>query len=567
MDKSHPYIQTENLNQIIDNFIENEKFQENLDNLIINALSNKKIIPLSRQKIAEKIVSSDYIRLFEQDLLENILQSLEIENVDRTELIIKNKNFPIKKAKENLDINSNLDSIKIFNFLVDEFLTCNDLIKLENYLGDLSNFESVIITRNEKIDQILNKISDFLREKQKETDELFLIPNLINFVNKLLKNSPSKVLLDSFTIFLSYFQFLVDKFYKGTFDITKFYKISLNLECLNNLMLKFYSEDIVVRKLDEAKVKYSIIKFVKVIMKNYQPENPIYIDNTKSLSQQEFGISTNYILLLLFNLDKDFCALKIFFRNSQMRKFIIENYEQLENLPFIDIITTYESFKTKNCFLWKHPQILEQIFPKNKINKKHLIYSWISIKLHLLGLTIRHKSLKNLFYKTFKEEDFNCYIHFTFVLEFVIELLFKNMDCSAKEFFGDDFDFEHSQKENMFFLIKEILCDFLLYCNDHNCLLKKQSHIISLYNNFDYKENRMFIHLLDDLFMAIRENFNYLYIRNKEIEETMKKEEEKEIKNNSQIIENSDEMIDLMNNDGNVSFDNDNENENENSKK
>jgi len=561
MDKTHPYLQTENLNQIIDSFIENEKFQVNLENLIINSLSNKKIVPLSRAKIAEKIVSSDYIRLFEQDLLESILQSLDIDKVDRTELIIKNKNFQNKKAKENSNINSNLDSIKIFNILVDEFLSSNDIIKVENFLGDLSNFESYIIIRSEKIEMILNKIHEFLKEKQKENDEMYLIPNLINFLNKLIKNCSSKVLLDSFAVYLNYFQFLVDKFYKGTFDITKFYKISLNLECLNNLILKFYNDEIIIRKMDEMKVKLTIIKFIQVILKNYQPENPIYIDSSKPLANQEFGISTNYILLLLFNLDKDFCCLKIFFRSSLMRKYIIENFELIENLPFIDILTTYESLKTRNCFIWKHPQILEQIFPKNKINKKHLIYTWICIKLHFLGLTVRYKALKTLFYKTFKEEDFNCFIHFTFILEFVVELLFKNTESSAKEFFGDDFDFDNNQKENMFFLIKEILCDFLLYCNNHNCLLQKQRHILSLYNNFEYKENAMFVHLLDDLFLALRENYNYRFMKMKEIEDNIKNQEEKDDLHSSKIMDKSDVVLDLPNNDGNISFEYENSNE------
>lgn len=558
MDKNHPYLETDNLNQIIDSFIENDKFQTNLENLIINALSNKKIITLSRSKIAEKIVSSDYIRLFEQDLLENILQSLDIEKIDRNELIIKNRNFPNKKPKENHEISASLDSLKIFNILVEEFLTCDDIIKLENYLGDLSNFESKIIIQCEKIDLILSKVSEFIISKQKIDDEIYLIPNLINFINKLQKNCATKVLIDSLTIFLSYFFNLVEKFYKGSFDITKFYKISLNLECLNNLMMKFYSDEIIVRKVDEAKTKSIVTKLFQILLFNYHLENPIYVESNKnSTSAQEFGISTNYILLLLFNLDKDMCSLKIFFRNSEMRKFIIENFEILENLPFINIISTYESFKIKNCFIWKHPLILEQIFPKKKITKKHIIYSWISIKLNFLGFTIRYKSLKNLFYKTFKEDEFNCFIHFTFILEFVIEMLFLNMESSAKEFFGDDFEFEAYQKENFFFLIKEILCDFLLYCNDKNCLHKKQTHIVELYNNQEYKENKMFINLLDDLFLALRENFNYAYIRNKEIEDTLRENYENENENENENINNSEDANQNMNfdNDGNISFD------------
>jgi len=318
--------------------------------------------------------------------------------------------------------------------------------------------------------------------------------------------------------------------------------------------------------MDELKVKSCVEKFIKVLLMNYQPENLVYFESSKNAQSQEFGISTNYILLLLFNLDKDFCALKVFFRNAQMRKYILECFESLENIPFIDIINTYENFKTKSCFIWKHPQILEQIFPKNKINKKHLIYSWISIKLHFLGLTVRHKSLKALFYKTFKEEDFNCFVHFTFLIEFIIELLFQNLDSSAKEFFGDDFEFEANQKENMFFLVKEILCDFLLYCDNQNCLVKKQSHIISFYNNFDYKENKMFVHLLDDLFLALRENYLYLFIRNKEVEDTLKKDHENEdeeeeedmvenLNNNlSQILDNSHEILNIPINEGNVRY-------------
>jgi hypothetical protein len=533
MDNNHSYIQTENINQIIDSFVNSDKFQENLDQLIINSLSNKKIINLPRAKIAEKIVSSDYIRLFEQDLLENLLSSLEIDKIDKSELIINNKN-PQKRHKENFDVNSNLDSIKIFNILIDEFLSCHDLIKLENYFGDLSNFESLIITRHEKIDNILIKLEGFLKEKQKNEEEAFLIPNVLSFINKILKTLNTKNIIDITYIFITYFSFLVEKFFKGIFDISRFYKISLNLECFNNLILGFYNEEIIIRKIDESKINYIIRKLLDILLKNYQPENPIYLEAPKKNAVNEFGISTNYIILLLFNLDKDLSALKVAFRISSIRKHILDNFESIENLPFIDVITTYESFKTKNCFLWKHPAILEQIFPKTKITKKHLIYSWVCIKLHFLGLTIRYKSLKNLFYKTFKEDEFNCFIHFTFLLEFNIELLYESTESSAKEFFGDDFEFESQQKENMFYLIKEILCDFLLYCTDAKCLVKKQSHIITMYNNTEYRENKMFLHLLDDMFLAIRENNNYLYIKNKDVDQILREE----IMKNDNDIEN-----------------------------
>ena len=316
MDQNQPYMNTGYINQVIDNFLENEKFQNNLENLIINSLSNKKIISLSRTQIADKIVSSDFIRLFEQDLLENMLQTLEINKIDKNELIIKNKNLQIKK-KEIIDLNSNLDSLKIFNILVEEFLTCDDPIKLENYIGDLSNFESTIITTHEKIENILNKISDFLRDKIKSEDN-YLVPNLLNFINKLLKTCQTKVLIDTLQMFLIYFNNLVEKFFKGNFDITKFYKISLNLECMNNLIMKIPNDDIILRKMDESKIKIIVIKLIQIFLKNYGSSNPVFIDNNKS-QVQEFGISTNYILLLLFNLDKDMCAFKILLRNSADR--------------------------------------------------------------------------------------------------------------------------------------------------------------------------------------------------------------------------------------------------------
>ena len=65
--------------------------------------------------------------------------------------------------------------------------------------------------------------------------------------------------------------------------------------------------------MDEGKIKQSITKFIQVILKNYQQENPAYIGNSNNLADKEFGISNNYIMLLLFDLDKDLCALKIFF--------------------------------------------------------------------------------------------------------------------------------------------------------------------------------------------------------------------------------------------------------------
>ena len=92
-----------------------------------------------------------------------------------------------------------------------------------------------------------------------------------------------------------------------------------------------------------------------------------------------------------------------------------------------------------------------------EFNKKFLLYCWISIKLNFLGLILRYKSLRSKFYETIKEVDssLNCFLHFRNVLALTVDLVLESNK-----------DFEDYQRDNLFYLTKEILCDFILYCDD-----------------------------------------------------------------------------------------------------
>ena len=93
--------------------------------------------------------------------------------------------------------------------------------------------------------------------------------------------------------------------------------------------MKFYENpDVHLRKIDEKLVKSIVDKIFEAIMKNYSPNNPVYIsdyspdDDDSKESSSEFGLSTNYILLLFFILDRHFSVFKVLFRISTLRKYI-----------------------------------------------------------------------------------------------------------------------------------------------------------------------------------------------------------------------------------------------------
>ena len=521
-------VSEEKVDELIMNYLNTQKFQTSLNSLIISTLSHKNNMNLSRQNIADKIISHQYIKDVENEILQNLFNTFEIENYNTNELInLKYRNL-LNKEKENTigslisinatsplnsvnsTMNNNISSPKLLNILIDEFLGLefnkDNNLKIESYIGDLSNFDSEILMNSEKIDEVYKKIKIFL-EKNYEKD-IFLIPNLINFLNKITKNSNTKILCESLSLFLDYFSFIVGKFYESSFDITKFYKLSFNVECLNKMVMKLYdNSNIFLRKIDENVLKHIIDKIFETIMKNYSPNNPVYISDANDANSDnesgvnsEFGLSTNYILLLFFLLDNNFSIFKILFRLSSLRKYILPKFEDsifIKTLPFLDMISCIASLNKKFCFLWYHSSVLEKIFSNQKVNKKFLLYCWISIKLNFLGLILRYKNLRNTFYKTIIEVDpnLNCFLHFRNVLALTVDLM---VDSNQ--------DFDEYQGDNLFYLAKEILCDFILYCESKDCCIKKFELVKEIDEKQGLKKDKMIKYLLEDLRLALKEN-------------------------------------------------------------
>ena len=268
--------------------------------------------------------------------MQNLFEAFDIENYDTNELInlkyksivgsnqntlnnqsLLNTNSPLNSV--NSTMNNNITNMKLLSVLLDDFKSCpfkpDNYLKIESYIGDLSNFDVELLLNCGKIDEILEKVNQFIRLGCSK--DLFLNSNLINFFNKLSMGSNTVVLCKSINIFLDYFSGIVGKFYESSFDITKFYKLSYNVECLNKLVMKFYENpDVHLRKIDEKLVKSIVDKLFETIMKNYSPNNPVYIsdytpeDDDGTAGSNEFGLSTNYILLLFFYLIGTFLYLK-----------------------------------------------------------------------------------------------------------------------------------------------------------------------------------------------------------------------------------------------------------------
>ena len=289
-------ISEDKVDELIMNYLSTNKFQTSLNSLIISTLSQKNNMNLTRQNIADKILSHQYIKDVENEILQNLFNTFEIENYNTEELInLKYKNL-LNREKDNIGnnisinsnsplnsvnstMNNNITSVRLLNILVDEFLSCefskDNNIKIESYIGDLSNFDSETLINCDRIEDVFKKINTFLSKSYAK--DMFLIPNLINFVNKITKNTNTKILCEAITIFLDYFNNIVGKFYLSQFDITKFYKLSFNVECLNKMITKFYDNDVFLRKIDEKYLQHIIDKIFETIMKNYSPNNPVYI--------------------------------------------------------------------------------------------------------------------------------------------------------------------------------------------------------------------------------------------------------------------------------------------------
>ena len=163
--------------------------------------------------------------------------------------------------------------------------------------------------------------------------------------------------------------------------------------------------------------------------------------------------------------------------------------------------------------------MLEKLYASKKINKKFLLYCWISIKLNFLGLILRYKSLRNKFYETIKEVDssLNCFLHFRNVLALTVDLVLESNK-----------DFEDYQRDNLFYLTKEILCDFILYCEDKECCEKKYYLIKEINAKESLKKNKMIKYLIEDLKLALNENIYTHEIsknKNEEIKEGIEVDE------------------------------------------
>ena len=567
----------EKVDELILNYLTTNKFQSSLNSLIISTLSQKKNMSLDRDGLSNQIISHQYIKDVENEILQNLFEAFDIENYDTNELInlkyksivgsnpnnvnvqsILNSNSPLNSV--NSTMNNNITNVKLLSALIEDFNYCpfkpDNYLKIESYIGDLSNFDVELLLNCGKIDEILEKVNQFI--KLRCSKDLFLNSNLINFFNKLSMGSNTVVLCKSINIFLDYFSGIVGKFYESAFDITKFYKLSYNVECLNKLVMKFYeNSDVHLRKIDEKLVKGIVDKIFETIMKNYSPNNPVYIsdyspeDDGGKEGSNEFGLSTNYILLLFFILDRHFSVFKVLFRLSTLRKYILPKFEgnnMIKTLPFLDMVSCIASLNKKFCFLWYHSSVLEKLYSAKKINKKFLLYCWISIKLNFLGLILRYKSLRNKFYETIKEVDssLNCFLHFRNVLALTVDLVLESNK-----------DFDDYQRDNLFYLTKEILCDFILYCEDKDCCEKKYYLIKEINEKESLKKNKMIKYLIEDLKLALNENI-YTHgidkkIKNDEINEF---EEDEKIKNNNSI-NNSDIKNENNNSDNNINFIND----------
>ena len=547
----------EKVDELILNYLTTNKFQSSLNSLIISTLSQKKNMSLDRDGLANQIISHQYIKDVENEILQNLFEAFDIENYDTNELInlkyksivgsnqntlsnqsLLNANSPLNSV--NSTMNNNITNMKLLSVLLDDFKTCpfkpDNYLKIESYIGDLSNFDVELLLNCGKIDEILEKVNQFI--KLGCSKDLFLNSNLINFFNKLSLGSNTVVLCKSINIFLDYFSGIVGKFYESSFDITKFYKLSYNVECLNKLVMKFYENpDAHLRKIDEKLVKRIVDKLFETIMKNYSPNNPVYIsdyspeDDDGINGSNEFGLSTNYILLLFFLLDRHFSVFKVLFRVSTLRKFILPKFEgnnMIKTLPFLDMVSCIASLNKKFCFLWYHSSVLEKLYQGKKINKKFLLYCWISIKLNFLGLILRYKSLRSKFYETIKEVDssLNCFLHFRNVLALTVDLVLESNK-----------DFEDYQRDNLFYLTKEILCDFILYCDDKDCCEKKYYLIKEINAKESLKKNKMIKYLIEDLKLALNENI-YTYEINKTKNEEIKENIEQDDKAKINVSEN-----------------------------
>ena len=218
----------EKVDELILNYLTTNKFQSSLNSLIISTLSQKKNMSLDRDGLSNQIISHQYIKDVENEILQNLFEAFDIENYDTNELInlkyksiigsnqnnlnsqsLLNSNSPLNSV--NSTMNNNITNMKLLSALLEDFNSCpfktDNYLKIESYIGDLSNFDVELLLSCGKIDEILEKVNQFI--KLGCSKDLFLNSNLINFFNKLSMGSNTVVLCKSINIFLDYFSGIV----------------------------------------------------------------------------------------------------------------------------------------------------------------------------------------------------------------------------------------------------------------------------------------------------------------------------------------------------------------------
>ena len=117
---------------------------------------------LDRVGLSNQIISHQYIKDVENEILQNLFEAFDIENYDTNELInlkyksiigsnqnnlntqsLLNANSPLNSV--NSTMNNNITNMKLLSALLEGFNSCpfkpDNYLKIESYIGDLSNFD------------------------------------------------------------------------------------------------------------------------------------------------------------------------------------------------------------------------------------------------------------------------------------------------------------------------------------------------------------------------------------------------------------------------------------------
>lgn len=446
-------------------------------------------------------------------------------------------------------INNNkkdIDNYKLINYLIEEIVNNNS--KLENLFNELILFKSELIIEHNDFPLIVDKMSIFMHElsyNDKYQNEI-----LTRMIEKIMTSKDVSILIKLSCYYMKFIHELSIKFFNSAFDINKFYKISFNLSLLNKVFLKIYKEGVISNKIDKTFCKCLSNLLISLMTMNYNSDNSVYILSINDqeiskniLSEKEkilinssnFGISTMYILLLSFTDDPSLASFKIVLKYANIRKYFIENFDIIKFIPFINYELSLKSYNKKHCYLWKHFSVMEPLLKKKNTSKKSLIYSWFSIKLNFLGYMLRYKELRRLYFRFISEIDesltlmkiFINLFEFCYILIIIFDeknknligqnknnelssninipnSLLNNKQINKKDF--DNLNLEIEELTNLIYLIKEILCDFILYNEEEFVLHSIEKYIVEIGNTDNYSNNTLVLFILDDIKMAINDS-------------------------------------------------------------